>query len=221
MAMRLGEILVKAEAITEEQLKAALANQKRRGGLLGEILIEMDFLSEETLVMALSRKLGVPRADPRLLENPEDDALQRLSLKHAKQFRAVPLALQDDGRVMVIAIAEPQNLLQVDEVEKVTGCKLSPRLVGPMTLLDLFDRAYGAPAVQEPSPRAARGQSPSPAPARQAPAPPPVDEDDVRGLLQRLEESQRKEVAAMRAMVELLIDRGVFSREEYLARIRR
>ena len=35
------------------------------------------------------------------------------------------------------------------------------------------------------------------------------------------EEAQRKEVAALKAMVEVLIDKGVFTREEYLARVKR
>ncbi|NVJ10020.1 hypothetical protein HUW63_32965, partial [Myxococcus sp. AM001] len=40
-------------------------------------------------------------------------------------------------------------------------------------------------------------------------------------LLRSVEEVQRKEVAALKAMVELLIEKGVFSREEYLAKVKR
>ncbi|NOK07131.1 general secretion pathway protein GspE, partial [Myxococcus xanthus] len=40
-------------------------------------------------------------------------------------------------------------------------------------------------------------------------------------LLRNVEEVQRKEVAALKAMVELLIEKGVFSREEYLAKVKR
>jgi hypothetical protein len=236
--------LVKAEAISEKQLQAAVAVQRRRGGLLGEVLIEMNLLSEETLVMALSRQLGVPRADPKLLDNPEPAAVRKLTQRTAVSFRAVPLALQDGGKLLVVGIAEPQNLVQVDELEKVTGCKVSPRLVGPATLSRLIEQSYGAseestqvgrdtggpggPAAPQRTKAGLRTSSRrlsqiiAPRSSTSSSVPAPADRDeDVHSLLQRLEEGQQSEVAAMRAMIELLIDRGVFSREEYLARIRR
>jgi hypothetical protein len=266
MPMRLGEILVKAEAISEKQLQAGVAEQQRWGGLLGEILVRMEYLSEETLVLALSRQLGVPKAEPQWLDTPEERAVRKLTHEVAKNLRSVPLALQEGGKVLVVAMAEPQNLSQIDELRKVTGCKLAPRLVGPGGLTRLLNRAYGSadatleeevqdedsfkmlnaqgstliksmdqvraeagipPPVEEsrtqPAPPSASRPPPvSRPPSLPPPPPPPVAGDDsVRSLLQRLEEGQRKEVAALRAMVELLIDRGVFSREEYLARIRR
>jgi len=254
--MRLGEILVKAEAVTEKQLQAALGEQQRWGGLLGEILVRMEYLAEETLVLALSRQLGVPKVDAQLLESQDERAVRKVGYEVARSLRSVPLALAEGGKVMVVAMAEPQNLSQLDELRKVTGCKLSPRLIGPAALTRLLSRAYGTaeasldeggsesfkmvdaqgrtliksvdqlraeagmpPPVAEPPPK-----PPAPAPARAPSIPPPppgASEDSVRGILLRLEDGQRKEVAALRAMVELLIERGVFSRDEYLARIRR
>jgi hypothetical protein len=258
MPMRLGEILVKADAISEKQLQAAVAEQQRWGGLLGEILVRMEYLAEETLVLALSRQLGVAKAEPQLLENPEERAVRKLTHEVARSLRAVPLALQEAGKVLIVAMAEPQNLSQMDELRKVTGCKLAPRLVGSGTLTRLLNRAYGsadatleddvpsegegfkmvdaqgrtliksldqmrAEAGVPPPVDEARAGPPVPSarPASMPPPPPVAADDSVRGLLQRLEEGQRKEVAALRAMVELLIERGVFSRDEYLARIRR
>ena len=256
MALRLGELLLKADAITEKQLQAALAEQQRWGGLLGEILARMEYVSEETLILALSRQLGIPKVEPGLLEAQDPRALHKLTFEAAKRLRALPLALQDGGKILAVAMAEPQNLSQLDELRKVTGCRLAPRLIGPKTLARSLARAYGgadssldedggegfkmvdhqgrtliksveqlraespAPAPAPP-PRAAPPPRPSPAaaapPARAAPG----TDDAPRAALQRLEEAQRKEIAALRAMVELLIERGVFSRDEYLARIRR
>ncbi|MHB8417203.1 MAG: GspE/PulE/PilB domain-containing protein [Myxococcales bacterium] len=256
MPMRLGEILLKADAVSEKQLQAALAEQQRWGGLLGEILVRMQYVAEETLLLALSRQLGVPKVDPPLLEGQDERAVRKLSLEAARSLRSVPLALADGGKVLVVAMAEPQNLSQLDELRKVTGCKLSPRLIGPTGLTRLLSRVYGAaeasleddgegfkmvdhqgrtliksvdqvraeagvaPAPAEPAQRA-----PPPIPAARPssipPPPPGASDDSVRGILARLEDGQRKEVAALRAMVELLIERGVFSREDYLARIRK
>ncbi|MHB1846344.1 MAG: GspE/PulE/PilB domain-containing protein [Deltaproteobacteria bacterium] len=253
MAMRLGEMLVKAEAISEKQLQAGLAEQQRWGGLIGEILVRMEYVAEETLILALSRQLGIPKAEQPLLDAPDERAVRKLTHEVARNLRAVPLALQDGGKVLVVAMAEPQNLAQLDELRKVTGCKLAPRLIGSKALNRAQSRAFGGAesAVEDdgegfkmvdsqgrtliksidqvraeaaPPPVAEAPRPPPlrpPPPARPAPAPVAAGGDDPRALLQRLEEAQRKEVAALRAMVEILIERGVFTRDEYLARIRR
>ncbi len=251
MAMRLGEMLVRADAITEKQLQAALAEQQRWGGLIGEILVRMEYVPEETLVIALSRQLGIPKVEPALLEANDERAVRKLSHEAARNLRAVPLALQDGGKLLVIAMAEPQNLAQLDELRKAAGCKLQPRLIGPKALTRALARAYGgadaslddegdgfkvvdaqgrtmiksvdqvraeAGASEPPRPPPMRPPPVRPAPAAPGGAPGP---EEPRALLQRLEEAQRKEVAALRAMVEILIERGVFTREDYLARIRR
>ncbi|RKG87430.1 general secretion pathway protein GspE, partial [Corallococcus sp. CA053C] len=58
-----------------------------------------------------------------------------------------------------------------------------------------------------------------PAPAAEAPR--AAQTGSPAELLKSVEEVQRKEVAALKAMVELLIEKGVFSREEYLAKVKR
>jgi hypothetical protein len=50
---------------------------------------------------------------------------------------------------------------------------------------------------------------------------PPATGRSPAEQLRAIEDAQRKEVAALKAMVEILIERGVFSREEYLARVKR
>jgi hypothetical protein len=190
----------------------------------------MNVLPEETLVLALSRQLGVPKVEAQLLEKPDDRAVAKLTYDTARALRAAPLSLAEDGKVLVVAMAEPQNLAQLDELRQVTGCTLSTRVIGAMGLARLLGKAYGVtealpepprPALAKVEPAAVSSPSrPPPPPAPPAPFPAEA-ESGLRGLLTRLEDGQRKEVAALRAMVELLIERGVFSREEYLSRIRR
>ena len=59
----LGELLLKAGVITEQQLRAALTEQKKWGGKLGSLLVDLNFLDEDTLVKALSKQLNLPRVD--------------------------------------------------------------------------------------------------------------------------------------------------------------
>jgi len=61
--MRLGDLLMRAGVVTQEQLDGALEQQASWGGKLGSILVRMRALSEDLLVKALSRQLNIPRAD--------------------------------------------------------------------------------------------------------------------------------------------------------------
>lgn len=229
--MRLGELLIKAEAISEWQLAAALDEQGSRGGLLGEILVRQQALPEDALVAALARTLGILRVEPALLEAPDPAAVKRLSAEIALRLRALPVSLQDGGKVLGVALAEPQNGALLDELRKVTGCRLAPRLAGAVALGYALARAYGDAFLDDEEAEGlkmvdhqGRTLVKSVDQLRAEAGPPllvPLDEGGPGAALHRLEESQRKEVAALRAMVELLIERGVFSRDEYLARLRR
>lgn len=250
---RLGDILLNTRHLTESQLQTALKEQARWGGLLGEVLLRMSYVTEPVLVDALVRQTGVPLAEPSLLRHPELAAKRRLPYELARKLRSLPLQNTEKGKVLSVAMVEPQNLTLLDELRKATGCRISPRLIGPQSFLTYLTDIYGAEEFVEEQvessfkmldtqgrtlikdvaeiEREARASSAAVLPPlRQAVAasPPPVLAPAAVGgspnpgeLLKRLEEGQRQEVAALRAMVELLIERGVFSREDYLARVRK
>jgi len=248
MAIKLGELLLKANVVTEAQVKAALDEQRRWGGKLGEILVRMTFITEDLMVKALSRQLGVPRMDLDNLKPVPKPVLHRIPHELARDLQAVALQLKED-KTLVVAMAEPTNLEQIDTLQKVTRCKISPAIATPTQIARMIARSYldsdaasldgdaedafkvvdaqgktvvksiaelearGAAAASQraaPAPRVDRGAAPSAA----APSGPSA-------VLSQIEEAQRREVSALKAMVELLIEKGVFSREEYLARVRR
>jgi hypothetical protein len=250
---RLGDILLRSRQLTDSQLSTAIAEQQRWGGLLGEILLRMDYISEPILVDALTRQMGVAAADLAILRNPEPTALRRLTLEVAKKLRAVPLSVKDKGKLMTVAMCEPQNLVLLDELRKATGCRITPLLIGPLTFIRLLNDHYGAQDVEEGEepPESSfkmvdsqgntivrsiadikpTSKPPLPPPGTATSGPPRLSALPVPGpartgsalanQLTDLESTQRQEVAALRAMVELLIERGVFTREEYLARVRK
>jgi hypothetical protein len=229
---RLGEILIQAKVLSESALQTALREQQRWGGLIGEILVRMEAVPEDSVITALSRQLAIPRPDPKLWNQPHPAALAKVPIDVAKKLRVLPLALADQGKTLVVAMAEPQNLDQVDELDKVTGCRISTRIVGPFALGKAQYLHYGAEELAEGdidtgSFKVIDSQGRTLNKSREqlekehaAPKAQPPRLDPAELLLQ-LEETQRREVAALRAMVELLIERGVFSRDEYLARVRR
>ena len=248
MAIRLGELLLKANVITEAQLKAALDEQKRWGGKLGEILVRMTFVTEDLMVKALAKQLGVTRVDLDPLPPVPKPVLHRIPHEVARDLQSVALQLKDD-KTLIVAMAEPTNLEQLDTLQKVSRCKISPVIATPTQIARLIARSYedadsgnldsdGGEAfkvvdaqgktvvksIAELEARGAAAPAPKGAAPRSSPSSPGVAAPAQTGasvMLTHIEEAQRKEVAALKAMVELLIEKGVFSRDEYLARVRR
>jgi len=70
--VRIGDLLVEHKIISEAQLQAALADQKKSGRKLGRVLIENGFVKEDMLLELLSRQLAIPFIDLTSFElNPE------------------------------------------------------------------------------------------------------------------------------------------------------
>jgi hypothetical protein len=242
MRIRIGDLLVKAGVITELQLKAALAEQHQWGGKLGDILVRMEFLTEEVLVRALSKQTGIARAD--LTGNPDAGALAVVPADTAEEFGLVPIALKDQGRTLLVAMSDPLNISATDHLVSLTGGrKVETRLAGASAIRHAISRWYRGEEMlrddgEQPSmkivnnagntvERAVVGigarsvKAPAAAAAKLPPEPPPRSRPSAVEVLRGVEETQRRSVAALKAMVELLIEKGVFSRDEYLARVKR
>ncbi|RMG17510.1 MAG: general secretion pathway protein GspE [Deltaproteobacteria bacterium] len=255
MAIRLGELLLKAKVITEAQLEAALAEQEKWGGKLGDILVRMGHLSEDLLVKALAKQLGIPRVDMEK-STPSTVVLQKVRRDLAESYGVMPLELKDDGQTLVIAMSDPKNIRAIDELKATTGCRtVQPLIAGEQEIRRAIARYYmdvdtdvgqagsddfkivdaqGRTVMKRiddiaAEAAAARGGGGAPAarPGAAPAGPPPRPSDpnltgsdeDPALLLARLEKTHRREVQALKGIVELLIEKGVFTREEYLAKV--
>ncbi len=238
--MKLGELLIKAKVINDLQLKAALQEQARWGGKLGEILVRMNFVTEEMLVKALSKLLSVPRIDLDHEPPPSEGAVRKIPHDIASDMSALPVRLEEDGKVLVVAMADPTNVRHLDTLQSVSRCKIRPMIAGAAQVSRGLAKAYEGEAdlgqAEEPFKVVdAQGRtvvksidevsSASAPPVRAATPPPaaarPPGAANPSAMLQAIEETQRKEVAALRAMVDLLIEKGIFTRDEYIARVRK
>lgn len=259
-AIKLGNLLLKASVLTEQQLQAALNEQQKWGGKLGEILVRMNILTEEMLVKALSKQLNVAAVNLDSIQGVPPHVRAKIPSQVARDLSALPLQLRDDAKTLVVAMSEPQNLGHIDTLRSVSRCRILPQIAGRSSIARAFGRFYegegdssdvegsfkfvdaqGNTVVKSgdqvsKSKRNGRPAEPA-APEPEGPpmttrhVPPRMSLSDVpaavpTGLspseqLAAIEEAQRKEVAALKGMVELLIEKGIFSREEYLAKVRK
>ncbi len=244
--IKLGELLVKARVLTEVQLNAALAEQQRWGGKLGEILVRMNALTEEMLVKALSKQTGIVSVNLDTIEAIPPQVKAKIAPQMAREMSVLPLQLRDEGRTLIVAMADPTQLNHVDTLRKVTRCRITVQLAGRTAITKAYGRFYEGetdlPESEEEGMKFVDAQGNTVSKTREqleaearSPKRPTVDLPrsssldamraaggaDPEKAVAALEDVQRKEVAALRNMVELLIQKGVFTREEYLAKVKR
>lgn len=137
--MRLGEQLILAGLITEDELDAALSEQSAKQTRLGEALLELGFVQEEQLLPYLAAQLGIPAV--RLREGLIDPSVVRLIPRPlAREMRV--LALFKVRNTLTVAMAEPQNLEQLDEIERITGLEVRPVCALRAAIEKVVPRAY-------------------------------------------------------------------------------
>ena len=125
----IGDILTEAGIITSEQLGDALKEQDRTHKRLGEILIEREWLTERQLAEALSAQLQLPMISLARYR-PMTEALSVVPMAVAERLEIVPLSVLEGNRLRV-AIAEPLNLLTIDELRVLTGMDVELTLAVP------------------------------------------------------------------------------------------
>jgi len=121
--IRVGEVLLQAGLVNEQQLQRALEDQKSTGQMLGEMLVEQGVITSAALVRAIADCLGVRGCHLRHgLIDPS--LLQLIGEEEAERLKVIPLFRVRD--VLTVAMAEPQSLPTIDRLRAVTGCRIRP-----------------------------------------------------------------------------------------------
>ncbi|RRJ83117.1 GspE/PulE family protein [Aestuariirhabdus litorea] len=137
--LRLGDLLVQHQLISEAQLELALQQQKRTGIKLGRTIVDMGFIEEEKLLKVFSEQLQIPFVDLRFFKF--DNALiQRLPEVHARRYRALVLSDNPDG--LLVGMADPLDLFAQDELRRILGGNIKLAVVRESEVLQALDAAY-------------------------------------------------------------------------------
>ncbi|MDP2961794.1 MAG: GspE/PulE family protein [Sulfurimicrobium sp.] len=137
--IRLGEVLIQQNLLTEEQLKQALAEQKSSGRKLGRIFIENGFVTEEGIAEAIARQLQIPFINLKFY-NTNADLVNKLPETQARRFRA--LVLEDCGATLLLGMADPSDLFAYDELSRLLKRDIDLAAVAESQLLQTIDRVY-------------------------------------------------------------------------------
>jgi MSHA biogenesis protein MshE len=137
--VRVGELLLEQQLVTQEQLTIALAEQKRTGRKLGRVLTDLGYVSEQAFHEALARHLQIPFVDVRQLQLVPA-TVRLLAEVHARRFRA--LVLQADSRGLLVGMADPTDLFAYDELAARLKQPLRLALVKDADLMQVMDAVY-------------------------------------------------------------------------------
>ncbi len=136
---RLGNLLLSAGLINADQLEGALSRQEQMGLRLGEALVELGFVTEEDIFPFVGRKLNVPTV--KLRDGMVDPLVVRLIPRGKAETLSV-LAIFKVRNSLCVAMAEPQNLQQIDEIERITNLKVRPVIAHRNSIRRMIDRCY-------------------------------------------------------------------------------
>jgi type IV pilus assembly protein PilB len=141
MAVKLGEMLIKAGLLTPQRLQEALEYQKANGGKLGLNLVKMGYVKEEDLTKILSQQYGVPSIH--LGKIDLDEAVVKLIPSEvAQKYLIMPVART--GATLTIAMVDPTNVFAMDDIKFMTGYNVEPVVASEVSIKEAIDRYYGS-----------------------------------------------------------------------------
>ncbi|HML55611.1 MAG TPA: ATPase, T2SS/T4P/T4SS family [Solidesulfovibrio magneticus] len=138
--LRLGEMLVAAGLVTEDQLRQALAAGKRSGLRLGQQLVREGTVKEADIVDLISRQMGLAKYTPERYPVTSDLA-ELLPAEMALRSKLVPLSKV--GNLIRVAMPDPLDITTIEDIEIYKNCEIEPVICTERELGYLTSAVYG------------------------------------------------------------------------------
>ncbi len=143
---RIGQQLLAAGLITQEQLDDALAHQVETGGFLGDALVKLGYVRAQLVGEMLSATVGVPYVDLGSMEL-DPHAFDFIPEEYQRQNGLLPYKF--DGEALYVAMSDPLNVVVVDNLRHITGHKIITTLALFEGIQDAFNRAFSLKSAAE------------------------------------------------------------------------
>ena len=141
MPVKLGELLLKENMVTPQQLQEALSHQKMNGGKLGKAFVSLGYVRDEEITSLLSRQYGVPSIN---LDHFEVDPaiIKIIPAETSRKYQILPLSRS--GATLTIAMADPTNVFAMDDIKFMTGYNVEPVVASESSLEEAIEKYYGS-----------------------------------------------------------------------------
>jgi type IV pilus assembly protein PilB len=139
MSGRLGELLVRENLISLQQLQKAQDEQRRTGGRIGSLLVKQGAIAEADLTNFLSKQYGVPAISLKDFDI-DDEVLKLIPKATAEKHQVVPV--NRAGSSLIIAMTDPSNIFAIDDIKFLTGYNVEVVVASEQAIREAIDRYY-------------------------------------------------------------------------------
>lgn len=146
--IRLGDLLVESNTITQKQLDYALEKQKGKNMKLGEILVDEGILTEDDIAMALSKQLNLELVD---LQNTAVDrtAAKLVPVNILKKYTMIPFAFSETNQnILRVAMENPLDTYAQEDISIITNYQVEPVVATTRSIMLAIDKYHGQDEVK-------------------------------------------------------------------------
>jgi type IV pilus assembly protein PilB len=146
MEPRIAELLVRGGVVTREQLNQAQEKERDNGSSVIRELVRLGFTSEDNLSDFLARQFGIEKVEL----NPsaiEDAVFSLVPPQLVQKHQLVPLKLL--GASLTVAMADPTDLVAINEIKFITGYGVRVVLASPSAIKKTLDHRFGGVSYDE------------------------------------------------------------------------
>jgi len=141
--IRLGDLLVEAGSITQEQLMSALEKQKKTGMKLGVTLVDEGIISEDDIALALSQQLGIEIVDLQNI-NVDKAVTQLVPVNILKKYTMIPFAFNENNKnVLRVAMENPLDTYAQEDISIITNYQVEPVIATTRSIMLAIDKYHG------------------------------------------------------------------------------
>ncbi|MDE5873533.1 MAG: Flp pilus assembly complex ATPase component TadA [Lachnospiraceae bacterium] len=147
--IRVGDLLVEAGAITEDELMEALAYQKENGGRIGNVILELGLISQELLVTVLTTQMGIDYIELKACKLDED-ILKLVPENLVNKYKALPIGFDEmNPNILRVAMVDPMDLNAIDDIGIATNTQVEPLLAMEDDMNEAIGKYYGNAQAME------------------------------------------------------------------------
>lgn len=142
--LRLGELMVQQGLISQDQLRIALMEQEQNNIPLGRQLVRLGFVSEAMVRDLVAHTIGQDSVDLATVI-ADADALEMVSEEFARRYHLLPIAYEDNVKLLTVAMADMFNVVALDQLRAMLGgqVQVKPVLAAEAQLEEYIDQFYG------------------------------------------------------------------------------
>lgn len=191
---RIGDMLLEAGIITQEQLEDALEKNKTAHKKIGEMLVDLGYATEEAIGEGLATQLNIPFISLHGMKI-EDDIIKLADGKLLRKHLMIPFEYKEGNvNIIRVAMADPMDMRGIDDFSIITNLQVEPVIATTQDILVTLDKYYGDSETQRVAEQYAKERESRKTKEEQA-----EDEDVANSPIVQLVKSMIEQAARQRA----------------------